>query len=519
MSKNLLLLSFILIPIFIASGCGQIDRSNPSDPVTNQGRVSFSLLANFSDLKSGDLVDRIAEVRFELADLGSDIVTRGTMDIVGSVGRVRLNNIETTLAKSVKIEALDAGGVLTFVGVDTLNLEGFSEGDFSVQMERLRGSIEMIAILPTEVVKLEIFTGPETDMLLGAYSMSGRLEKIINDIPTGSNRPFLLKGYSADSLIIYEKTSLSDIREGLLARLTVEVVGGGVQIVAHFPSYLPTVEIDRFSDDMGLFFRRSEDETLPGPNEPIDFDTTPFFQRGYGPNGEIIGFYNFDVRPRSPGIVYEFVDRRGYVISDQLPVFDRVPGEKDYSDFWLLHTVRVDDVDFVPNSITSVEEIIQGGWEITVEETIEHCVMVPTGSRARKRFSASQSTLPLPAWYSGQLVNYLLFENRFSPVLIDYGAGEVNTPQMYAFFENDRDELDGFATEPGNSGLTHNVGTRLPNQEGYSPLWVLQLLTLGAFDRVFDLASAVDQVKNEENLINLPNILRVNAPVVEVIVP
>ena len=90
---------------------------------------------------------------------------------------------------------------------------------------------------------------------------------------------------------------------------------------------------------------------------------------------------------------------------------------------------------------------------------------------------------------------------------------------MYAFFENNRDELDGFAFEPGNRYLTHNVATRLPNQEGYSPLWVLQLLKLGAFDRVSDLTSALDQVKNEENLINISDILRVNAPIVEVDIP
>ena len=513
------LLSRILFLVCVAWSCGKVDRSNPSDPVLTQGRASFSLLANFIDLDKNDLVDRIVEIRYELSDLGSDFAIRGTMDLVGATGRVRFNNVDTALEKIVKIEAFDAGGILTFVGLDTLRLSEPFDGQVGVQMTRLRGSIEVIAIFPNEVVQLEIFGGSEADTLLGAFSMSGRLERIITDVPTGINQPFLVKGYSAESLVIFENILLSDIREDLLARLTVEVVGGGVQIVAHFPSYLPTVKVDRFSDDMALFFRRSEDETLPGPNEPIDFDTSPFFQRGFGPNGEIVGFYNFDVRPRSPGSVYEFVDRRGYLISDQLPVFDRVPGEKDYSDFWLLHTVRIDDVNFVPNSITSVEEILQGGWEITAGEIVEHCVMVPMGSRARKRFSSTQPALPLQGWFGGQIVNYLLFENRFSPALIDFGAGEVNTPQMYAFFENNRDELDGFALEPGNRYLTHNVATRLPNQEGYSPLWVLQLLKLGAFDRVSDLTSALDQVKNEENLINISDILRVNAPIVEVEIP
>ena len=511
--------SFYIL-LFALSGCGEVDRANPSDPVITQGTVSFSLLAEFTELQKNDLTDRIIEIQYQVADLTTDVSVDGKMDLIGTTGRVRLNNIETATEKFIKIQAFDAGGILTFIGQDTLNFgDSFDDQQVTIKMERLRGSIELIAVFPTEVVQLEIFGGVDSDTLLGTFSMSGKLEQIVNDIPTGTNQPFLLKGYSADSVVIYEKISLSDIRETLLARLTVEVVGGGVEIIANFPSYLPSVVVDRFSDEMGLFFRRSEDETLPGPNEPIDFDREPFFQRGFGPNGEIVGFYNFDVRPRSPGSVYEFVDRRGYKISDQLPVFDQVPGEEGYSDFWLLHTVRIDDVDYVPNSITSVEDIFDGGWEIKSEEMVEHCVMIPMGSRARKRFSSTEINLPLQGWYAGQIVHYLLFENRFSPVLIDYGAGEVNTPQMYAFFENNRDELDGFAVEPGSKGLTHNIATRLPNQEGYSPLWVLQLLTLGAFDRVSDLASALDQVKNEENLIITENILRVSAPIVEVNIP
>ncbi|MFT5090657.1 MAG: hypothetical protein ACI8PG_005038, partial [Planctomycetota bacterium] len=69
--------------------------------------------------------------------------------------------------------------------------------------------------------------------------------------------------------------------------------------------------------------------------------------------------------------------------------------------------------------------------------------------------------------------------------------------------------------DPSTQG-THNVVTRLPGEEGYSPLWVLQVFKLSAFERVLDLASALDQAKNEENLVELGRLIRINAPIVHV---
>jgi hypothetical protein len=140
---------------------------------------------------------------------------------------------------------------------------------------------------------------------------------------------------------------------------------------------------------------------------------------------------------------------------------------------------------------------------------------VPFGSRAVKRFDPATPTRALEGWYNGQIVKYLQFENPQSSAQVDFGSGQINTPQMYAFFDNNRDEKDGFALDPL-SLATHNVVTRLPGEEGYSPLWVLQVFTLAAFDRVIDLASALDQAKNEENLIDLGQLIRINAPIVQV---
>jgi len=42
------------------------------------------------------------------------------------------------------------------------------------------------------------------------------------------------------------------------------------------PDQAPIAAVDRFSDSAGTLLRRSADNHLPGPNEPIDFDTPPF---------------------------------------------------------------------------------------------------------------------------------------------------------------------------------------------------------------------------------------------------
>jgi len=118
-------------------------------------------------------------------------------------------------------------------------------------------------------------------------------------------------------------------------------------------------------------------------------------------------------------------------------------------------------------------------------------------------------------WDRGQIVKYLVFENPQSEATVDFGSGQVNTPQMYAFLDNNRDERDGFALDL-EGVTTHNVVTRLPGEEGYSPLWVLQTFRIDVFERVFDLASALDMAKNEDNLIDLGRLVYVNAPIVKV---
>src|SRR5215468_10229617 len=65
-------------------------------------------------------------------------------------------------------------------------------------------------------------------------------------------------------------------------------------LAARDPATAEKVAVDRFTDQAAMLQRRSAAPTLPGPNQPIDFDQGPFITHGYGPGGEKVTYYNFD---------------------------------------------------------------------------------------------------------------------------------------------------------------------------------------------------------------------------------
>ena len=126
--------------------------------------------------------------------------------------------------------------------------------------------------------------------------------------------------------------------------------------------------------------------------------------------------------------------------------------------------------------IQSFEDIQAATLVTTPADEVWNCVVAPEGSTATKRFAPADPIALQSAWYRGQIVRYLLFENPNSTATVNF-PGDVTSNIMYAFLANNLDVTGGFATEP-QSGATHNVVTRLPQQDGYSPLWTLQAIKL-----------------------------------------
>lgn len=69
------------------------------------------------------------------------------------------------------------------------------------------------------------------------------------------------------------------------------------------PAHAPVAAVDRFSDKAGTLLLRSTDTRLPGPNEPIDFDTPPLNTLGFSPTGEPALYYHLDVQSTTPAPV------------------------------------------------------------------------------------------------------------------------------------------------------------------------------------------------------------------------
>jgi len=253
------------------------------------------------------------------------------------------------------------------------------------------------------------------------------------------------------------------------------------------PDAAESVDVDRFSDAAGHLQRRSASPGLPGPNEPVDFDQGPFITQGFGPAGEVIKYYNFDVQPTTPAPIYVPM-KNGKPVDGQLNIVGVVPGNKNYNDFWQVVAVMVPD-SYVANTLTSVDAVEESGYELDATNTIVNCPIVPDGSTASLRAEGDSSGTGLTrGWYEGKLVHYFNFGEKQGG-LVALG-GKVPLSPIYVTFNDDaRGPASGFKTE-GDDTQTHNVVATLPTSPAYSPLWAVTPYPSAKFDSVRDLATA-----------------------------
>lgn len=254
------------------------------------------------------------------------------------------------------------------------------------------------------------------------------------------------------------------------------------------PDNAPRASVDRFSDAAGMLFRRSAMPSLPGPNQAINLDQAPFITQGFGPAGQRVRYYNFDVVPVVPAPIYVLF-RAGETqpVAGQLNVVDAIPGDPGYSDFWQVIRVTVPQ-GYVANSVTSRAQIITAGYPIDQTTTLVNCPIVPEGSTASEGDGADGLTR---GWYRDQVVFYFNFGEA---ALTTTPAGEVPRAPIFVTFNINPDQPNGgppsgFRTETG-TVQTHNVVGAIPGQAGYSPLWLVLPYDNAAFNTVRDLPTA-----------------------------
>jgi hypothetical protein len=258
----------------------------------------------------------------------------------------------------------------------------------------------------------------------------------------------------------------------------------------HDPATATIASIDRFSAQAGHLQVRSSSNGLPAANAPVNFDQGPFITQGFGPTGQVVKYYNFDVQPVAPAPIYAFFEvGASSPVAGQLNVIDVLPGDAGYNDFWQVMMVTVPK-GYVANTIASLSEIRARGYAITPTNSLVNCPVVSAGSTASLRLSGGSPALT-QGWYRDQVVNYF----NFTEATLTLTNGGVPTAPIYVTFNINPDQPNGgppsgFETETG-STQTHNVAASVPGQAGYSPLWAVGIYDDADFSSVANLTTAM----------------------------
>src|SRR6516162_3237395 len=131
------------------------------------------------------------------------------------------------------------------------------------------------------------------------------------------------------------------------------------------PDQAPIASVDRFSDKAAHLQLRTRDNHIPGPNQPVDFDTGPFITQGLSPTtGKPVRYYNFDVQTTAPAPVYVlYREGEDKPVAGQLDIIDTLPGEKGYNDFREVWKVTVPR-DYVANMVAGAGALRGEGYKM-----------------------------------------------------------------------------------------------------------------------------------------------------------
>jgi hypothetical protein len=229
---------------------------------------------------------------------------------------------------------------------------------------------------------------------------------------------------------------------------------------------------------------------LPAAGAPIDFDQGPFITTGLGPAGEVVRYYNFDVQATEAAPIYAlFREGEDEPVAGQLNIIDVIPGDAGYNDFWWVTKVTV-PANYVANTATSLADLADAGLAMEETNILVNCPVVPEGSTADLRLGNGNSGL-VQGWYQDEVVSYFEFGEK----MLSSDDGTVPVSPIYVTFnvnpgEDGGGPASGFVTEDS-SDQTHNVVATLPEDDDYSPLWLVSIYDNADFDSVSDLATAM----------------------------
>jgi hypothetical protein len=142
------------------------------------------------------------------------------------------------------------------------------------------------------------------------------------------------------------------------------------------------------------------------------------------------------------------------------------------------------------NTATSLADLADAGLAMEETNILVNCPVVPEGSTADLRLGNGNSGL-VQGWYQDEVVSYFEFGEK----MLSSDDGTVPVSPIYVTFnvnpgEDGGGPASGFVTEDS-SDQTHNVVATLPEDDDYSPLWLVSIYDNADFDSVSDLATAM----------------------------
>ena len=245
---------------------------------------------------------------------------------------------------------------------------------------------------------------------------------------------------------------------------------------------------------------RGGKKPFPAPGAPINFDQPPFITQSFGPDGNVVRYYNFDVQPDVPATVYRLTHPGPHeAIAGQLDIVDVLPGDPTYSDFFRIAWVEVPET-YVVGTAKSYADIARS--PTVLDTKVIDCPVVPKGSTANEGDGVAPA-IATQLFYRGVTIDCL----RFGEPLAVTSAEKVPTSPIYVTFGT-----EGFKQE-GSTPQTHNVVLSVPGDIDYSPLWDVHIYDERAFDRVHDAATAQRaRVVKAGPLVNCPIVTVRKAP-------
>ena len=246
-----------------------------------------------------------------------------------------------------------------------------------------------------------------------------------------------------------------------------------------------------------------DDDDAATPSEPASAGTSSFpLVTGWYREREV-RYYDFADRTKlAPGggvataPIYALItgmdaDGMPEFVEGQMNIIDVRPEDQGYSDLWQVMLVTVPD-DYEANTLTSQQDILDSGYEVTTTDIFVNCPVVDEGSTLEGGEELVQG------WYKGEEVFYP-----------DFGPNPPVAVPIWAFITGmDADGMPQFVEGQ------MNIIDLVPEDAGYSAFWLVNLVTVPDDYGANSIRSA-DAVVSSGYEVTLTDIV-VNCPVVDV---